>query len=193
MLLSDRAEFKIYAAEYHLNNLKSIATEHGDIAKEAVRVDVELEIDCFFAELIGAVDALLIQINEKLGLGLGIEEVNSGSVQSRLNSNTKHIDLLEELNKASAYDKWYWRLREFRNHTLHRAALKRVTAIHAFTDKPSEVRLVRKQRMADGNMLDYVMTEEIIPYFEKSIKQVRDLIGKIRTKEPALRIEYEQV
>ena len=136
MLLSDRVEFKLYAAEYHLNNLKSIAAEHGDIAKDAIRIDVELEIDCFLAELIGAVDALLIQINEKLGLGLGIEEVKCGSVQSRLNSNTKDIDLLEELNKASDYDEWFWRLKEFRNNTLHRAALKKATAVHASTDRP---------------------------------------------------------
>ena len=47
--------------------------------------------------------------------------------------------------------------------------------------------------MNDGNTLDYVMKEEIIPYFEKSTEKVRDLIGKIRAKEPALRIEYEKV
>jgi hypothetical protein len=46
MLLDDRVEFKLYAAEQHLNRLKEIENVYGDIAKYNARIEVEMEVDC---------------------------------------------------------------------------------------------------------------------------------------------------
>lgn len=72
-LLSDRVNFKLFAAEQHLNKLRKIEKNYGGIMGNR-RVYAEIEIDCFFAQIIGTKDSLLVQINEKLGLGLPIEE-----------------------------------------------------------------------------------------------------------------------
>jgi len=47
-LLNDRVEFKLYAAEQHLDRLKEIENVYGDIAKNNARIEVEMEVDCFF-------------------------------------------------------------------------------------------------------------------------------------------------
>src|ERR1051325_9579800 len=103
-LLHDRVEFKLYAAERHLNRLKEIG---DDIAKDNARIEVEVEIDCFLSHLVGAVGSLLSEINEKLELGIPPYEVSFANVQSALSAKTKKIDLLGELDEARQHGKWY--------------------------------------------------------------------------------------
>jgi len=81
-LLNDRVEFKLYAAEQHLDRLKEIENAYGDIAKNNARIEVEMEVDCFYSQLVGAVDSLLFQINDKLDLGIPVNRVNFADVQS---------------------------------------------------------------------------------------------------------------
>src|SRR5262245_61386287 len=99
-LLDDRIEFKLYTAEQHLNRLKEIENAYGDIAKYSARIEVEMEVDCFLSQLVGAVDCLLFQINDKLDLGIQAYQVNFANVQSALSAKTKMIDLLSPLDKA---------------------------------------------------------------------------------------------
>jgi hypothetical protein len=49
-LLSDRVKFKLYAAEYHLNLLKEIDVKYGNILKD--RINAEIQIDDFSAQII---------------------------------------------------------------------------------------------------------------------------------------------
>src|SRR5918911_5369876 len=93
-LLNDRVEFKLYSAEQHLNRLKEIENVYGDIAKYNARIEVEMEVDCFLSQLVGAVDSLLFQINDRLQLGVPTDLVNFANVQSALSAKTKNIDLL---------------------------------------------------------------------------------------------------
>jgi hypothetical protein len=65
-ILSDRTSFKLYAAQNHLSNLKDIQHKHGHIMGRR-RISAEMELDCYFAQIIGAKDSLLIRINEKVG------------------------------------------------------------------------------------------------------------------------------
>jgi hypothetical protein len=61
------------------------------------RLNSEQEIDCFFAQLIGAKDALLVHINEKLNLGLKVSDVDLENINIEL----KKVDrqyLIDELN-----------------------------------------------------------------------------------------------
>jgi hypothetical protein len=186
-LLNDRVEFKLYAAEQHLNRLKEIENAYGDIAKDNARIEVEMEVDCFLSQLVGAVDSLLFQINERLDLELPTDRVNFADVQSALSAKTKKIDLLSPLDRARQQGNWYYMLSELRSQLVHRTFLKKVISVHDLPPKPRQVRFLNIQREFEGgNPFDRVIDMEVIQYLEKNLQQVRELIFSIRTSEPSL-------
>jgi hypothetical protein len=86
-----------------------------------------MNIECLLAHLVGSVDALLVRINGKLGLGLDIKYVNSSSsrlanINNKLNAAGKD-KLLEDLNMAIQPQSWFWILKELRNQGLHRSLI----------------------------------------------------------------------
>lgn len=178
-LLDDRVEFKLYAAEQHLNRLKEIENAYGDIARDDARLEVEMEIDCFLSQAVGAVDSLLFQINDRLELGLSADRVNFANVQSALSAKTKRIDLLSELDMARQQGNWYHLLGELRNRSFHGTFLKKMES------RPGDVRLLKIQRQ-EGETLERVMDMGVIPYLEKTLQQVRELVSSIRAAEPLL-------
>ena len=99
-LLRDRVEFKLFAAERHLKNLKEIQLNYPNLDDDNPLVQVELEIDCFLTQVLGAVDCLLILINTRLELGIATGKADAATVQSALNARTKNISLLTELHHA---------------------------------------------------------------------------------------------
>jgi hypothetical protein len=185
-LLNDRVEFKLYAAEQHLNRLKEIENAYGDIAKDNARIEVEMEADCFLSQLVGAVDSLLFQINDRLDLGIPTDRVNFSDVQSALSAKTKKIDLLSPLDRARQHGNWYYMLSELRNQLVYRTFLKKAIPVHAFPQKPRQVRFLNVLREFEGNPYGHIMDMEIIQYLEKSLQQVRELIFSIRGSEPLL-------
>ena len=185
-LLNDRVEFKLYAAEQHLNRLKEIENAYGDIAKDNARIEVEMEADCFLSQLVGAVDSLLFQINDRLDLGIPTDRVNFSDVQSALSAKTKKIDLLSPLDRARQHGNWYYMLSELRNQLVYRTFLKIAIPEHAFQQKPRQVRFLNVLREFEGNPFYHIMDMEIIQYLEKSLQQVRELIFSIRRSEPLL-------
>ena len=186
-LLNDRVEFKLYAAEQHLNRLKELANAYGDIAKYNARIEVEMEVDCFLSQLVGAVDSLLFQINDRLDLGIPTDRVNFANVQSGLSAKTKKIDLLSPLDRARQHGNWYYILSELQAHLVHRTFLKKVISLHDLPLKPRQIRVLNTLReFGEGNPFDHVMNMEVIQYLEKSLEQVRELIYSIRTSDPLL-------
>lgn len=187
-LLSDRVEFKLYAAEQHLNRLKEIENAYGDIAKDNARIEVEMEVDCFLSQLVGAVDSLLFQINDRLDLGIPADRVNFADVQSALSAKTKKIDLLSPLDRARQQGNWYYMLSVLRNQLVHRTFLKRVIiSVHDLPPKRLQVRFLNVHRESEEvNPFDRVMDMEVVVYLEKSLQQVRELIFSIRASEPSL-------
>ncbi len=186
-LLNDRVEFKLYSAEQHLNRLREIENAYGDIAKYNARIEVEMEVDCFLSQLVGAVDSLLFQINERLDLGIPTDRVNFADVQSALSAKTKKIDLLSPLDRARQQGNWYYMLSELRNQLVHKTFLKKVISIHEMPPpKPRQVRLLNVLREFEGNPFGRIIEMEVIQYLEKNLNQVRDLIFSIRTMEPLL-------
>jgi hypothetical protein len=165
----DRVEFKLYAAQFHLNNLVSLEDKliGNNMIGNMGSLQIEVEIDCFLAQIIAAIDALLVQINNEMGLGIGIEKVDLSTVQSALNSKTKNIDLLSELHRASDYNNWMWLLRKLRSETLHR-------------------NLMSGNRQKLTLKLDENIDKELVEYFEKALQSVRALVFRIRSKEPLL-------
>jgi hypothetical protein len=186
-LLSDRVEFKLYAAEQHLNRLIEIEKAYGDIAKENARIEVELEVDCFLSQLVGAVESLLFQINDRLDLGIPQDRVNFANVQSALSAKTKKIDLLSPLDRARQHGNWYYMLSELRNQLVHKTFLREVIPIHDFQSKPRQVRFLNVLREFYGNNpFEPVMDMEVTRYLEKNLQQVRELIFSIRASDPLL-------
>jgi hypothetical protein len=145
-----------------------------------------MEVDCFLSQLVGAVDSLLFQINDRLDLGIPTDRVNFANVQSALSAKTKKIDLLSPLDRARQHRNWYYMLSELRNQLVYRTFLKNVIPVDALPQKPRQVRFLNVLREFEGNPFDHIMDMEIIQYLEKSLQQVRELIFSIRGSEPSL-------
>jgi len=185
-MLNDRVAFRLFAAEQHLVRLKEIEKIHGDIAKDQTRLEVEMEIDCFLSQIVGAVESLLFQINSVFELGIPDDGVRFQEVQSGLSAKTKQISLLNELGDVRQRGEWYSVLSELRNQSRHSTFLRKVIIVHDFPPKPGQIRLLKVQKDIQGNPFEQVMQEEVIPYLEKSLEQVRFLIDNIRKASPSL-------
>jgi len=173
--LSDRVRFKLYACQRHLKNLKNIESKYGNLASANVRLGAEIEIDCLLSQMIGTVDSLLIEINDKLELGISIDKVEIVAVLSGLLAKTKKIELLEDLDNASQYGNWYWLVQQLRNYSFH-SSLILIPANSTRLYLPS---------MPTSSVNDSTSIE-LIPYLEQSLNKLKKLIENIRMKELAL-------
>jgi hypothetical protein len=190
VLLGDRITFKLYAAQQHLNKLKVIDSKYGNIVGKE-RICVEMEIDCFLAQIIGAMDSLFFKINEKFELGIPFNNVKLDSVYDKLKSINKE-DLLDDFKIMTCQkESWFWLLNELRNHSIHRAMLNKRVSVQLFDDantgastsgKPEVYFLVnpRDEKRAP-------MDKPIIPYLEESLQNMKNMIDNIRSKDSRLK------
>jgi hypothetical protein len=191
-LLNDRIEFKLYSAEQHLKRLKEIVNVSGDIHKYSARIEFEMEVDCFLSQLIGAVDSLLFQINDKLDLGIPFDQVNFANVQSALNAKTKVIDLLFPLDKARQEGMWYFILIQMRNQLFHGNFLRKVIHSNDPRQKPNQVRILDTIHELEKDIhLDHGTDVDAIRFLDGSLDQVRELIFSIREAPPLLEEEEQ--
>jgi hypothetical protein len=181
-LLLDRVEFKIFAAEEHLNSLQEIQSNHPGTQKVDLAIRMEIEIDCFLAQLLGTLDCLLLLINTKLELGIASERVDLATIQSALNARTKNIGLLTDMHQASAHNGWLWVLKEFRNLTMQRPSKDAQYLL--FDVINSSTRDYQGKTILPS---DEPINKNLIPYFQQSLQRVRELVNSIRMKEPMLR------
>ena len=125
-----------------------------------------MEIDSFLYQMIGTVDSLLHNINDKFGLMIPLDRIEIDKVQSALLAETKSIDLLNDLDKANQYGNWYWTIKQLRNYSLGSSLISQ----EAF-----EV------------LTSYTKTNmKLIPYFEQCLDYLEKLIESIRKSEPKL-------
>lgn len=177
-LLENRIEFKFYAAEKHLQALTDMQAK-GETPNNSVgRLNWELEIEELLFHLVGAMDCLLVRINERLNLGLENRKVNAINVCKELRLK-KRNDLIKELwyllNPHNSVRSWLKILTDLRNTGIHRSIIN--------------------ISFAGGNMNitfveDPQADSDIIPYLDDRIQRMRDLIDNIITKEPLLRRKY---
>jgi hypothetical protein len=177
-LLENRIEFKFYAAEKHLQALTDMQAK-GETPNNSVgRLNWELEIEELLFHLVGAMDCLLVRINERLNLGLEIRKVNAINVCKKLRLK-KRNDLIKELwyllNPHNRVRSWLKILTDLRNTGMHRSIIN--------------------ISFAGGNMNitfveDPQADSDIIPYLDDHIQRMRDLIDNIIRKEPLLRRKY---
>lgn len=180
-LLLDRVEFKIFAANEHLNKMQEFQSNHPDAQRIGPALKSEMEIDCFLVQLLGALDCLLILINSRLELGIATERVDLATIQSALNARTKNISLLTDMNQASAHDGWLWVLKEFRNLTMQKPT--KDVQYFLFGDTTTST---RDNQNETNQSSDEFINKMLIRYFQQSLKQVRDLVNSIRLKDPLL-------
>ena len=181
-LLLDRVEFKLFAAEKHLNNLKEFELNFPNIEKNDVAIQMELEIDCFLAQLLGSLDCLLLLINTRLELGIDSGKVDIATIQSALNSRTKNISLLTDLHQASQHNSWLWILKEFRNQTMQRPSIEVQDTLfeHMTTSKKEGLRMSIRTS-------DKYINKNTIRFFQQSVNRVKEMVNSIRMKEPMLK------
>ena len=174
-LLEDRIELKFYAAEKHLQILSDMEAE-GEIPDNSkARLNWEIEIEELLFHLIGAMDYLLVRINERLNLKLETRKVTAINVCKKLRLK-KRNDLIKELwdllNPRNPVRSWLKILTDLRYTDTHRSIInvsfaggnRRITFIE---DPKSEL--------------------EIIPYLDDCIQRMRDLIDNIIRKDRSLR------
>ena len=121
--MNDRVALKLYACEKHLKNLRQMKlTYEGSQADKQelnhTRIGLETEIDCLILQMIGVIDCILVQTNNKLGLGIPLDQISIDRIMSEIYSKTNKIDLLIELNEARRNGNWYWSVIQLRNHSL---------------------------------------------------------------------------
>ncbi len=174
-LLEDRIEFKFYAAEKHLQILSDMEAEGETPNNSKGRLNWEIEIEELLFHLIGAMDYLLVRINERLNLKLETRKVTAINVCKKLRLK-KRNDLIKELwdlsNPRNPVRSWLKILTDLRNTGTHRSIINVIIAggnarITFVEDPKSEL--------------------EIIPYLDDRIQRMRDLIDNIIRKDPSLR------
>lgn len=172
--LSDRVRFKLYACQRHLKNLKNIESKLVNLDSADVRLSVEIEVDSLISQMIGTVDSLLIEINDKLELGISTDKVDLVTVLSGLLAKTKKIGLLEDLDDASQYGNWYWLVQRLRNYSYHSSLI-----FMPFNSKRLYLPRVPNSSVNDSTSI------ELIPYLESSLNKLKKLIVNIRMRELA--------
>jgi hypothetical protein len=177
-LLENRIEFKFYAAEKHLHLLSDMQARGETPNNSDGRLNWEIEIDDILFHLIGAMDCLLVRINERLNLRLEIRKVTAINICKKLRLK-KRNDLIKELwdlvNPHNPVHSWLKILTDLRDTGTHRSIIN--------------------VSFAGGNMHITFIEDpdsdlEIIPYLDDRIQRMRDLIDNIISKEPLLKRKY---
>jgi hypothetical protein len=174
-LLEDRIEFKFYAAEKHLQILSDMEAKGETPNNSNGRLNWEIEIEELLFHLIGAMDYLLVRINERLNLKLETQQVTAINVCKKLRLK-KRNDLIKELwdllNPRNPVRSWLKILTDLRNTDTHRSIIN-----VSFAGGNTRITFVQ----------DPKSELEIIPYLDDRIQRMRDLIDNIITKDPSLR------
>ena len=177
-LLENRIEFKFYAAEKHLQLLSDMEAKGESPNNSVGRVNWELEIEELLFHLIGAMDCLLLRINERLKLGLEVRKVTAINVCKKLRLK-KRNDLIKELwdlvNPHNPVHSWLKILTDLRNTGTHRSIIN-----VSFAGGDTRITFIE----------DPKSDLELIPYLDDRIQRMRDLIDNIIRKEPLLRRKY---
>ena len=175
-LLDDRIEFKLWSAKKHLDKLVKIENNYGGIMGKN-RIYAEDELDCYFAQIINARDALLMLINEKLLLNLLETNVIVDSINHKLKSKNKKY-VLKELNDLSSnHTSWFWILNELRNKSIHTSILNKqaVASMSENTNDNTSSSNVKNYFLLPPDYKD-PMQKEIIVFLYDSIEEMRKLI-----------------
>jgi hypothetical protein len=184
----ERVSFRLEAARYFLNKLKELEKIAGSFVGPGIkRDDVEFNLDAFLYEIVGSFDPLLQEINMTLKLGLNIKVVTMNTVITKLPATSKIKKTLGELDRNT--DGWFWKLREYRNHSTHRKIIG-FYLIKIMGGEENKVFLHKdplnpEKGRADEEVMSYC-TNSIIK-IEKSINEIYKLtINELNNNKPPI-------
>ena len=174
----DRVPFKLECSNYILRQVRKL--EKPKTLTPDYRFKVELATDCFLAEIIGVMDSLLQEINDKMDLGVPREKVNEITVNKALRDITKLNKKQRKNILRDIWDiknrNWLWLLKQYRNMAVHRSPLSFST--------------IFSQNMAEGIRFERIMLQpvegdpdprehEVISYLSNSLKKMRKMAKSI--------------
>ena len=175
-LLGDRIEFKIWAAQRHLDKLEKIEKFYGGIMGKN-RIYAEDELDCYFAQLISAEDSLLNLINSKLKLDIPEDKVTLARINTELEKRSMQ-DLVTDFNSLNRDESsWYWTFRKLRNRSIHISPLRKQAKVNVGAG-PSTV----KNYLLSPPSYEPPMYKETIVFLVESLNNMRNLVDKTREK-----------
>ena len=191
-VIHKRVQFKLWAAKYFLSKLVKLEKDSGSIAYPSVKEEADLYLDAFLYEVIGAFDTLLQEINIAFECNLDIEDVKMDTVIPKMPNGSKVLEKLGRLNGDS--NGWFWKLREYRNHSAHRSVIS-LYSTGTVRAKPTEstddprIRHLEVDRITATYLIDDPRDidsgkseQEVIPYCSKSINNMANLITEIYEK-----------
>lgn len=165
----NRTDFKLLAASCHLERLKQIRNKAGGVG----HFKAQVAIDGLLAELIGAKDSLLHEINRELKLELSrrdatdLQRIKKRLIRKRLNSRT----ILKEISDIYRSG-WLWQLNNYRNYSIHEDIIQR----HIIAGQPHIIHFRFKNPEDPTSGLG----PEIVSYFEKTLERMRLLVKNVR-------------
>ena len=175
MQFHKRVQFKLDAARYFLDRLKELEQKAGSLVGPGIkRHDVELNLDAFLYEVVGALDPLLQEINLAFGLGYKLKEVSMSNIIAKLPQGSR---LRKTLVTADEDTKgWFYRLREYRNHSAHRKVIGFVINVTVGKGNGYEGEYLHKDPLdtSKGGA-----DEKVIQYCHNSINRMEHLIDEI--------------
>lgn len=175
-LLDDRIEFKLWAAQRHLDKLEKLEKSYGGIMGKN-RIYAEDELDCYFAQLISAGDSLLNLINLKLKLDIKEEEVTLTRINTVLKERGMQ-DIVTDLNNLNCDESsWYWMLRKLRNRSIHVSILRKQVKVNVGAEQSTV-----QNYLLSPPEYETPMDKETIVFLSECLKNMRNLIDKTREK-----------
>lgn len=112
-----RTEQKLRYAELHLNELKQMPPGRGHEFERSHQ-------EAVFAQLIGAYDAFLLELNDILGCGRRDDDISLGKLRKSLKDNERSSATLLRLhNLREDKGSWLRQLLDLRNTAIHRVGV----------------------------------------------------------------------
>jgi len=175
MQFHERVRFKLTAASHFLNRLEELVQKAGSLVGAGIeRDDVELNLDAFLYEVVGAIDPLLQEIKVAFKLVLNPKEVSMPTIIPKLLKGSQVKETLGELHGDT--QGWFCRLREYRNHSAHRKIIgfHINLALGSGTGIPT-VFLYKDPLDPDKGRAD----TEVIKYCQDSLKNMEQIIENL--------------
>ena len=178
ILLEDRIKFKIFWAEKHLQNLKSFQKVEEVNSSLETRVKWEHEIECLLFFMLGAKDALLVRICDRLGLNIDEDKrADIDLIIPKLKTIRKEA-ILNRFNKLrSQPNNWFGDMNKNRIVGTHLALINIHISRHSGAAEEKRTMLKVQSERNLG----------IVFYLEKCLGEMKDLILHTMDQDPQLK------
>ena len=167
----ERVKFKLNAAKYFLKKLEQLEQSSGGLAR-AERDEVELNLDVFLYEVVGAFEAQLQEINVLFKLPLNENNVCTDSIIKKLPNSSQTRGKIARIHGDT--NGWLWQLREYRNHSAHRSVIN-FDFVYEGEYRTPTVYLHKDPLDISKGRAD----ESVIQYCQNSVKRMQQLIDEI--------------